>query len=193
MTQRLLLALLCASSLAGCAHRERVILLPGPDGKVGTVVVQGSSGETTLNTAYATVEVAGSRAKAKTLSEGEVQERYKAALGAMPERPVSFTLLFAFDKAQLAPESRKVVDAIVAEFSRRTAPEVLIIGHTDKAGESPYNEELSRKRAEATRDTLVRAGIPRDGIEMQWRGEREPLSGTRLMDARNRRVQVKVR
>lgn len=187
------LLLVAAGILGGCTHQERIVVLPGPDGKVGTVVVESRSGQTTLNTAYAAVNVAGQRSEARTLSEAEVRQRYQATLDALPRRPRSFTLPFLFDKTLLAPEAKGTVAAIIEEFSRRSAGEILVIGHTDQAGESQYNEELSRRRAEATRDLLVREGIPKDRIEIQWRGDREPLSSTGKQDARNRRVEVKVR
>lgn len=190
---RPLLILLTLGVLGGCASRERVVVLPGPDGKVGTVVVENASGQATLKTAYAAVDVVGRKVEAKTLSEAEVRQRYQAALDAMPKRPVSFTLLFQFDRTQLVPEARGAVTAIFDEFSRRAAAEVLVIGHTDKTGESLYNDDLSRKRAEATRDLLVREGIPRDSIEIQWRGDREPLPLAGKTDPKNRRVEVKIR
>lgn len=194
MTYRPLAALVFATLLVGCAApRERVVLLPGPDGKVGTVVVRNQSGETTLNAAYSAVEVTGDRAQTRALSKEEIQQRYGSALDALPERPLSFNLLFVFDKVQLVPESKGTIASIVGEFSRRTAPEVVVIGHTDKTGDTRYNEELSRRRAEAARDLLVREGIPRTSIEIQWRGDREASPGAPPTDPRNRRVEVKVR
>ena len=190
---RSLLVLAVAAGLFGCASRERIVLLPDPDGKVGTVVVEGLSSRSTLNTAYAAVEIAGHKAQTRTLSETEVRQRYGRALDALPQRPASFTLLFFFDKAELVPESKGTIATIVAEYSRRPAAEILVIGHTDQTGTSQYNEALSHRRAEAVRDALAQAGIPVDRIEMQWRGDREPLPATARKDARNRRVEVKVR
>jgi outer membrane protein OmpA-like peptidoglycan-associated protein len=160
---------------------------------VGKVVVDSQAGQTTLNTAFAAVDVSGQRAEAKNLSEAEVRQRYQAALGAMPQRPVSFSILFLFDKAQPLPEARATIAAIAEEFSRRSAGEVLVIGHTDQVGESQYNMELSRRRAEAVRDLLLRVGIPKESIEIQWRGDRELVSTTGKQDQKNRRVVVKVR
>lgn len=195
MTRTSLSVLLAATFLFGCASpkRERVVVLPGPDGRVGTVVVQDKSGETTLNNAYAGVELVSGKAQARTLSEHEVQDRYRTALAAMPGRPTSFTLLFVFDKAQLIPESKATIASILGEFSRRPAPEILVIGHTDKTGGSQYNEELSRRRAEAARDLLTKEGVPANSIEIQWRGDREPIAGAAPQDPRNRRVEVKIR
>lgn len=190
---RSLLLVAVAAGLFGCASRERVVLLPGPDGKVGTVVVEGISGRATLNTAYAAVDLADHKAQARTLSETEVRQRYGRALDALPQRPASFALMFLFDKAELMPESKGTIAAIVGEYSRRSAAEVVVIGHTDQTGPAQYNDDLSHRRAEAARDELIREGIPADRIEMQWRGDREPLPATARKDARNRRVDVKIR
>lgn len=193
MMRRIALSLLAAGFLGGCANKERIVVLPGPDGKVGTVVVDSRSGQTTLNTAYAAVDVSGQRSEAKTLSEVEIRQRYQAALDAMPQRPISFNLPFLFDKTQLVPEARGTITAITEEFARRKAGEVLVIGHSDQTGDSQYNVELSRRRAEVVREMLIRAGIPKESIELQWRGDREPVSTTGKQDPKNRRVEVKVR
>lgn len=193
MMLRTLLAFITATGLFGCANRERIVLLPGPDGKVGTVVVQGAGGETTLNSAYGAVEVKGGRTEAQTLSKADVDARYKAALDALPPRPVTFNLFFVFDKTQLSQESAGSIPAIVSEFNRRPAAEAVVIGYADKTGESQYNEELSRKRAESIRGLLIREGIPKEAIEVQWRGDRQPVPSAGKADAKNRRVEVKIR
>lgn len=190
---RTLLAFIAVSSLLGCANRERIVLLPGPDGKVGTVVVQGPNGENTLNSAYGAVEVKGGRTEAQTLSKADVEQRYKAALNAMPPRPVTFNLFFVFDKVQMTQESAGSIAAIISEFNRRPAAEAVVIGYADKTGESQYNENLSRKRAESIRDLLVREGIPKEALEVQWRGDRQAASSAGKADANNRRVEVKIR
>lgn len=192
MMRRIALPLLVAGFLGGCANKERIVVLPSPDGKVGTVVVDSRSGQTTLNTAYAAVDVSGQRSEARTLSEAEVRQRYQATLDAMPQRPISFNLHFLFDKTQLLPEARGTITAVAEEFARRKAGEVLVIGHSDQTGDSQYNAELSRRRAEVVREMLIRVGIPKESIELQWRGDRDPVT-TAKQDPRNRRVEVKVR
>jgi outer membrane protein OmpA-like peptidoglycan-associated protein len=58
-----------------------------------------------------------------------------------------------------------------------------------------YNDQLSRARAERTREMLVSLGIPADRIEAAGRGKRELLVHTdeNVSEARNRRVEINVR
>jgi outer membrane protein OmpA-like peptidoglycan-associated protein len=83
----------------------------------------------------------------------------------------------------------------VDEIARRPAPEIVVIGHTDRVGAVPYNDALSLRRAERVRDELVKVGITADRISVAGRGEREPLVPTpdEVAEPRNRRVEINVR
>ncbi len=50
-----------------------------------------------------------------------------------------------------------------------------IEGHADKRGTEPYNEELSKKRAEAVKRKLVNLGVPKKVIDTNAYGENKPL------------------
>jgi outer membrane protein OmpA-like peptidoglycan-associated protein len=73
--------------------------------------------------------------------------------------------------------------------------EIVVIGHTDRAGHQDLNDALARKRAELVAYRLMAAGVPSDRIEVVARGEREPLIPTAdgVAEPRNRRVEIKVR
>lgn len=181
--------------LAGCASKERIILLPGPDGKVGGVVVRKSGQEVELNTAYANAEIGDRSIEQKTLSAAEVNTRYADVLKARPVRPRSYDLYFISDQTKLVPESQAKLAEIKRELTALPAPELLVIGHTDRVGDTAYNDQLSRRRAEKLRDILVAIGIPRERIEVYGRGERAPAVATRdqVSEIRNRRVEIKIR
>lgn len=125
----------------------------------------------------------------------EVTRTFADALAAQPPRPVSFLLYFLEGKDALTPESQQVVQQIFAEIARRPAPEIVIIGHTDRVGSVISNDALSLRRAEKVRDDLVKLGIPADQMEVAGRGEREPLVPTEdeVPEPRNRRVEISVR
>lgn len=182
----------------GCdASPDRVVLLPDPDGKVGAVVVRSAAGEKVLDTAYAGAEVVkgGAITPRQESAEG-VQARYGSVLGATPPRPVSFVVNFATGSAaELTPESAPVIAAIKAELSKRPAPEITVIGHTDRVGKLEGNDELSKRRAEAVRDILSGDGIKAASMEVAGRGEREPVVATadEVAEARNRRVEISIR
>jgi outer membrane protein OmpA-like peptidoglycan-associated protein len=181
--------------VAGCAS-ERVTLLPDENGKVGVIAVTGSAGrELILNKAYAAAQTDQGDVRFRQSSEAEVNDRYKATLSAIPQAARSYVLHFVIEKTELLPESKQVVSEILADYRRRPAPEMIIIGHTDKSGDAKYNEDLSHRRAAAVRKLLISAGVDPERVEMAWRGAREPLPGTagRIFEQSNRRVEVKVR
>src|SRR5262249_36500191 len=94
-------------------------------------------------------------------SETSVKQEFGPALEAQPKRPVSFYLYFQRDTDEFAPESTALVKQIFAEIARRPAPEVAIIGHTDRVGSMQYNDALSLRRAERCREELIKLGIPK--------------------------------
>jgi outer membrane protein OmpA-like peptidoglycan-associated protein len=185
-------------ALVGCASppKERVVLLPGPEGKVGAVTVTTKEGERTLSSAYAGAEI-GRAGKIVTVTETEasVRTRFGTVLDARPQRPVSLVLYFLRDSDKLAPASLPVIAELKAELKKRPAPEIGVIGHTDRVGTVDQNDKLSLKRAEAMRAVLIGEGIPATAIEISGRGERQPLVATadEVAEPRNRRVEINVR
>ena len=68
-------------------------------------------------------------------------------------------------------------------------------GYTDKTGSKEYNEELSKRRADAVVEYLVaKHDIPIYRIHMIGLGEEKPVDDAhnRAARAKNRRVEVKV-
>jgi len=176
---------------------DRIVLLPGPDGKAGAVIVRSSAGETRLDSAYAAAEVAQSGAiVGRRENAASVAQRYGALLAAQPPRPVSFTVHFTMGSAtNLTPESRPVIDAIKTELAGRPAPEITVIGHTDRVGGADANDKLSVRRAETVKDILIAEGARPLSLEATGRGEREPIVPTAdgVAEPRNRRVEISVR
>lgn len=195
MGAAIILAIAAAAILMQAAPADRVVLLPGPDGQVGAVTVKTAGGERLLDQAYAGAAV-DRRGGIETVSEdaASVRERYGAALGAQPMRPVSFMLNFTSATDELTPESRPLLDQVIAEVSRRAAAEIVVIGHTDRVGTEADNDALALKRAETVRSALLAAGVSAR-IDVAGRGEREPLVATAdgVDEPRNRRVEISVR
>jgi len=192
---KLLLPGLALLLLAGCAS-ERVVLLPSPDGKPAAVVLRDRAGtEQVLDQPYAaTVRRLGINRADQTDAE-TVQARYAQTLQALPVRPVSFVLYFELGSDRLTPESEAEFARVRQEVAARTAPEVMVIGHTDRVGSVEANDALSLQRAQTMRDLLVAEGLPAEKLEVAGRGEREPLVTTadEVEEARNRRVEINIR
>lgn len=192
---RLSLLALAVLMLAGCASSERVVLLPSADGRASAVVVRDAKGELVLDQPYAgSVRSQGTNSAYRSTPE-EVKERFGAALAAQPARPRSYVLYFQGGGNQLMPESQTEFAKMRAEVLAWPAPEIMVIGHTDRVGSVQSNDALSLKRAESVRTLLIEAGIPASKLEAAGRGEREPLVATadEVAEAQNRRVEINLR
>ena len=193
------LAALALLLLVGCARPARTdlyVLMPGADGKTGAVSVESGGKQAVLDQPYAAVRVKEpGLVEPGSVTEQEAHQAFGAALAAQPGRPTSFVLYFLENRDELTPDSRQMLSSVVDEIARRPAPEIVVIGHTDRVGPVPYNDTLSLRRAERVRDELVKVGIAADRIRVEGRGEREPLVPTpdEVAEPRNRRVEISVR
>ncbi|HVE06230.1 MAG TPA: OmpA family protein [Paraburkholderia sp.] len=183
--------------LCGCSTpRDKVTLLPDPDGSVGALVVHSATQTQVLDKPYASVEVAkGGAIETTTDDAAQVRSRYGPLLAAQPPRPTTFTINFLFDSAtELAPESAATVDKLKATLRNWPAPHLTVVGHTDMAGSNEFNDRLSMRRAQTVAAFLVKAGIPAREIETAARGKREPLVRTPdgVPNQMNRRVVITI-
>lgn len=188
-------ALMVISSINRVGN-ELVVVLPSVDGHVGMVVVERKGERAVLNQAYAASRIVdGSPPQAQQLSTDEVRAGFASVLAALPERPKSFLVYFEEGKDELTVESRVEFENILAELRGRGAPDVVVIGHTDRLAADDYNDRLSLQRAQRVREELTRLGIPPGRIQAAGRGEREPLIPTAdgVAEPRNRRVEINVR
>jgi len=192
-----LLLAACASAPPAPAPRdEAVVLLPGADGHVGAVTVRHAGQTETLSTPYATATVRQEgRLETGVTDAEQVRSTFGAALDAQPPRPVTFRLYFLGNSDELTEESKQELAKILPEIARHPAPEIVVVGHTDRVGALEYNDALSLKRAERLRGELQQIGIPREQIQTFGRGEREPLVPTEdeVAEPQNRRVEITVR
>ena len=100
---------------------------------------------------------------------------------------------FASSSARIDESSAKLLDDVALAVSE--CPGVLRVeGHTDNMGEASFNDDLSRRRAEAVREALVERGLPEDRLIAEGFGETKPRAdnGTRDGRARNRRIEIRV-
>lgn len=176
--------------------RERITLLPNQDGQASAVVVATAKGEAVLDQPYRSAQV-GANAAVTIVTEPEsvVRQRYAPLLAALPKGAAVFTVYFETNTEDLVPESAARFTQIREELALRPAPEVIVIGHTDRVDSTAYNDALSLKRAERVKQLLVAAGIAADSIAVAGRGEREPAVQTAdgQAELRNRRVEIRVR
>ena len=137
-------------------------------------------------------------AAAAALAEAREMERQLQELQAeRTARGVVLTLsdvLFETDRAELLAGAYSAIDRIVEFLQDNPERRLLIEGHTDSTGAESYNEDLSRRRAEAVRAALIERGIARDRLETRGLGEAYPVASNDTAAGRqqNRRVEIVV-
>jgi OOP family OmpA-OmpF porin len=101
---------------------------------------------------------------------------------AEPARPLpqkfsfSADALFAFDKSELKPEGKTMLDGLVLKLDGATYDTISAVGHTDRFGSNEYNQKLSERRARAVKDYLVSKNIPDSRIDAAGKGETQPVT-----------------
>jgi outer membrane protein OmpA-like peptidoglycan-associated protein len=95
-------------------------------------------------------------------------------------------------RADIKPNFRPVLDQFAQSMVQNPGSVIQIIGHTDASGNDAANLQLSRQRANATRDYLASRGVAMNRMATDGRGEHEPLASndTEAGRARNRRVEI---
>ena len=115
-------------------------------------------------------------------------------LEATPEvRSARFTMvLFPFDSVKIDKAEFEILAAIVARARRLGFADISVVGHTDRAGSERYNMELSLRRAQVVRQTLIRHSVPGVLIKVAGKGENQPRIPTAdgVREATNRRVEI---
>ena len=184
--------------VAGCdAMPDRIVLLPNPQGQAGAVIVHSASSSQILNQAYASLNVTANGQMQTGIEDATaVRARYADLLQAMPPRPQSFTVHFlAGSSTDLAPDSAAVVQALKLALRDWPAPQITVVGHTDRTGTPQANDALSVQRAQTVVELLLAQGVTARQIDAAGRGEREPVEPTApgVASAANRRVEITLR
>jgi OOP family OmpA-OmpF porin len=107
----------------------------------------------------------------------------------------SATVPFKFNAYKLTDEAKADLDKLAGDVKNNKRFFIAVEGFTDSVGTNQYNEELSRKRADAVVNYLVsKHDIPIYRIHMIGLGKDKPVDEGRGREARakNRRVEVKV-
>lgn len=97
---------------------------------------------------------------------------------------------FEYDSAQLAGDSRSVLNAVAMDLKKYPELRIELQGHTDANGPDQYNLKLSQQRADAVRNFLMEQGVPGNQVTAKGYGEAQPIAENTSAEgrARNRRV-----
>lgn len=102
---------------------------------------------------------------------------------------------FDTGSAEIKPQMRTVLDTFVASLRDDPRAQLTIVGHTDSTGSEAVNNPLSVQRAQSVRDYLAGHGVAPTRIQIDGRGEREPVAdnSSDAGRAKNRRVEILLR
>jgi adhesin transport system outer membrane protein len=175
----------------------RVILLPSRDARDSAVVLRQGAVEQALTQPFASISaLSDGRLQAAVEDPDDVRRRYAQVLAAQPLPPRRYTLYFLRNSpSALQPSSREAWPGLIEDLKHRPAPEIVLVGHADRAGTARRNETLSRQRAQAVRAWLERTGLPIRSISVEALGEQsvEMPTPDGRREKRNRRVEIHVR
>ncbi|MBA2538193.1 MAG: OmpA family protein [Deltaproteobacteria bacterium] len=102
---------------------------------------------------------------------------------------------FEFAKAELLPQSKKLLDEVVKIMKDHPEIErIRIEGHTDNDASDGYNLKLSNNRAAAVRMYLESQGVDGKRMESKGFGEAKPIADNKTDEGReqNRRVEIHI-
>ncbi len=122
---------------------------------------------------------------------GQIAETRRTAMGLVMTLD-SKSIRFDFDKANIKPEYRDILNRIAGILMALKGYSVAVYGYTDDVGTQTYNLQLSQRRAEAVRDFLVQAGISPKIMSAKGFGKSDPRVPGDSDQARaaNRRVEI---
>jgi OOP family OmpA-OmpF porin len=102
-------------------------------------------------------------------------------------------ITFAFDSAEIRPESTRVLEELFRGLQADRSARIVIEGHTSSEAADEYNERLSERRAQAVVADLAHRGLARERLAAAGIGERQPIASNDNESGRslNRRVEVK--
>ena len=84
--------------------------------------------------------------------------------------------LFDFDRADLKPDGKAMLDDLTRVLEGAKYEVILAIGHTDRIGSAAYNQKLSVRRAETVKKYLVGKGIELNRVYAEGKGKTQPIT-----------------
>jgi OmpA-OmpF porin, OOP family len=105
---------------------------------------------------------------------------------------IALDVRFDTGKSTIRPESRPVLDQIVALMKANGGLRIAIEGHTDNVGSPVSNRTLSKARAYSVREAVVGQGVEATRLSAEGFGQDRPVADNRTEEgrAKNRRVEL---
>jgi len=105
---------------------------------------------------------------------------------------IALYINFETGKADIKPESQKIIDQIVEMLQKNPSLKVSIEGHTDNVGTKEFNQKLSDERAKAVMNAIIAKGIDKNRLSSKGWGQTKPIADNNTEEgrAKNRRVEI---
>lgn len=92
----------------------------------------------------------------------------------IPSMTIDSKVLFAFNKAILTQEGKKIIASLADITSRNMEKPIQLVGSTDFFGTDKYNAKLAEKRAIVVRNEFIKNGVPANKIAIKiYLGQKE--------------------
>jgi OmpA-OmpF porin, OOP family len=101
-------------------------------------------------------------------------------------------ILFDFQRADIKPESYGIIKEIAQVLKENAAVKINIVGHTSNDGDAKANLELSKQRAAAVKQVLVKEySIDESRLQTDGKGGTQPVADNKTPEGKvqNRRVE----
>ena len=107
-------------------------------------------------------------------------------------------IFFDYNRATLRPRSKHELNKIYGFMNENAEVKIVVSGHTDSRGNDEYNMRLSKDRAQAVADYLIRNGIASNRLSAVGYGETRPIARNENADGSdnptgrqlNRRIEI---
>ncbi len=98
-------------------------------------------------------------------------------------------VFFGYDRTELTVEARATLDKQAAWLKKYPRKSVTVEGHADERGTREYNLALGERRANAVKNYLAAAGVPKASLHVISYGKERPavLGANEAAWAQNRR------
>jgi OOP family OmpA-OmpF porin len=95
---------------------------------------------------------------------------------------------------RLTQDSIGILDKVADTLIARPHIAIEVAGYTDSRGSAAYNRTLSRKRAQAVADYLIKRGVKAENLTAKGYGEENPVADNKTAEgqAENRRVELHI-
>ena len=136
---------------------------------------------------------AAKKAKADEIAAGEAKKKEKENQILTQEKDVikdkdrliikTDPIYFDYNMWYIRKESKVVLGRVVALMNKYPGMVIEIGSHTDSRGNAKFNETLSQKRANSTREFIIQSGINASRVSAKGYGESVPIIKCKTDDA----------